>query len=203
MVALGFRIRASLFRGRLGRVWWYVLLRGIASVLFSALAFASPRNAALTLVALFGAYALVDGVVTLFASARGGDLPTRRWLAMAAAASILAGLFAFLRPTHTALVLILTIGLWLIARGLTEIVGAAVAARQERRREWALALGGVMSVLFGIGVIAYPRLSALSLVWALGLWAFVNGALMIVFAFRLRRLVRDRAPEATAASWPG
>jgi short repeat uncharacterized protein DUF308 len=45
--------------------WWLVLLRGIAGILFGILAFAWPGLTLLTLIFLYGAYALVDGACAL------------------------------------------------------------------------------------------------------------------------------------------
>jgi uncharacterized membrane protein HdeD (DUF308 family) len=43
--------------------WWVVLLRGICAVVFGILAFVWPGLTLLSLVLLYGAYALVDGVL--------------------------------------------------------------------------------------------------------------------------------------------
>lgn len=46
----------------LATVWWLVLLRGLAGIVFAILAFVWPGLRLLTLVLLYGACALVDGV---------------------------------------------------------------------------------------------------------------------------------------------
>ena len=52
----------------LTRYWWAVVLRGVAAVLFGLLALIWPDITVLVLVILFGAYALVDGVLALIAA---------------------------------------------------------------------------------------------------------------------------------------
>ena len=51
------------------RHWWVLLLRGILAVLFGIIAFAMPGLTLITLVLLYGAYALVDGLIALFVGA--------------------------------------------------------------------------------------------------------------------------------------
>jgi len=59
----------------LARNWWIVLLRGIAAIVFGVLAFAWPGLTLRTLVLLYGAYALVDGIIALAAAFTGRAMP--------------------------------------------------------------------------------------------------------------------------------
>jgi uncharacterized membrane protein HdeD (DUF308 family) len=174
-------------RGRLANVWWLVLARGAAAILFGSFCLIEPRLAAFSLVFLFGAYAVADGFVMLVTSARGGGLANRWWMTLAGGTSVAAGLFAFGEPKRAALILIAVMGAWLIIRGLANIAGA-ISTREELGNDWSLAMDGLMSALFGVGLIAVPRIGALGLIWALGGWAILHGLLMIPFALKLRRV---------------
>jgi uncharacterized membrane protein HdeD (DUF308 family) len=46
----------------LARHWWALALRGVFAVLFGLLTFLIPGITLLTLVLLFGAYAILDGI---------------------------------------------------------------------------------------------------------------------------------------------
>lgn len=135
---------------------------------------------------LFSAFVLVDGLMAFVASARSGGLRARWWLALSAAASILAGVFVLTEPRMAALLLIVIFGAWLIVYGLASVIGA-IATRVETKGDWSLPVDGLMSALFGAGLIAAPRIGALGLVWAIGAWAIFHGLLMVPFALRLRR----------------
>ena len=61
----------------LARNWWTVGLRGLIAILFGLAALFCPGITLFALVFLFGAYALVDGVVSLVAAFRAGEHHTR------------------------------------------------------------------------------------------------------------------------------
>jgi len=52
---------------------------------------------------------------------------------------------------------------------------------------WVLAIAGILSVLIGILLIANLEAGAVAVVWLIGLYALVFGALLVFLGFRLRR----------------
>ena len=52
--------------------------------------------------------------------------------------------------------------------------------------EWLLILSGIVSIIFGILLIAQPSAGALSIDWLLGAYALLFGILTLLLAFRLR-----------------
>ena len=61
--------------------WWLLALRGLAAVVFGVLAFIWPGATLITLVWLFGAFALVNEVLSLAVAAKGSKrLPSVRQL---------------------------------------------------------------------------------------------------------------------------
>ena len=171
----------------LAKNWWMVLLRGIAAVVFGVLAFVWPGLSLLTLVILFGAYALVDGIIALVAAFSGGAKPVPTWwLIVAGIAGIAAGIVTFAWPGKTAFVMIVFIGAWSIVHGIFEIVGA-IKLRKEIDNEWWLILAGALSVIFGVLVLAMPGAGALALIWVIGAYAIVFGILLVGLSLRLRK----------------
>ena len=53
------------------KYWWVVLIRGILAILFGILLFVVPGLTVASLVIVFGAYALVDGLFAIFYSISG------------------------------------------------------------------------------------------------------------------------------------
>jgi uncharacterized membrane protein HdeD (DUF308 family) len=86
------------------RNWWAVALRGVAAILFGIMAFAVPGITLAALILLFGAYALVDGVLNIVAAVRGRPAEWPAWLLLfEGVVRVAAGVVAFLMPDVTAL----------------------------------------------------------------------------------------------------
>tara|TARA_R110000803_G_scaffold132601_1_gene199826 strand:+ start:1090 stop:1656 length:567 start_codon:yes stop_codon:yes gene_type:complete len=166
--------------------WWAMLLRGVAAVLFGILSFAWPEISLQTLMIVFGVYVIMDGAFLVGAAFKGGA--SRYWLLLLnGILGIGAGVIAMAWPGLTAIVLVFVIGWWAIFSGIVAIV-LAIRVRREIENEWFLILAGILSVLFGAALLIAPGAGALALIWLIALWALVFGALMIVLAFRLRKL---------------
>jgi uncharacterized membrane protein HdeD (DUF308 family) len=178
--------------------WWLILLRGIAAVAFGILALIWPGTTLLTLVVLFGAYAMVDGLLALGAAfGRGRSSGSSWWLAIAGALGVVAGAATVLWPGVTAIVLLVFIGVWTLTRGIMEIAGA-IQMRQETEDAWLLALDGVISVIFGLSVLAFPGAGALALIWIIAAYAIVSGAVLVMLSLRVRQHRRARGGEMSA-----
>lgn len=175
----------------LARNWWAVALRGVLALVFGVLALLWPGITVGALVLLFGAYALVDGGFAIAAALAGGrQVAGRRgWLVLEGVAGIAAGIVTFAWPAITALALLWLIAAWAVVTGLLE-VAAAVVLRRRLRNEWLLALGGVLSVAFGVFLAVRPGQGALAVAWLIALFAILSGAALTALGLRLRRLQR-------------
>src|SRR5690349_4053161 len=79
--------------------WWLLALRGLIAVVFGVLAFIWPGATLLTLVWLFGAFALVNGILSLILAAKTPKgYPKVGSLIFGGLLGILAGLLTFVMP---------------------------------------------------------------------------------------------------------
>ena len=168
--------------------WWAIALRGLVAVLFGIAAFIWPGITMWALVALFGAYALVDGIFAVVEAFR-RDVERERWWALLfeGIAGIAIGVLTLIWPGLTAMGLLYLIAFWAILTGVFEVI-TAIRLRHEIRGEWMMALIGILSIALGFLLVAFPLAGALSVVWMIGAFVFATGALMIAFAFKLRSL---------------
>jgi uncharacterized membrane protein HdeD (DUF308 family) len=183
---------ATALLSRLAENWWVLLLRGVAAIAFGLIAFFWPGITLLSLTYLWGAYALADGVLSLWAAitGQGSDTSSRGWLALSGVVSILAAALAFLWPGITALVLLLFIAGWAVAIGVLEIYGA-IQLRKVVENEWWLILSGLLSIAFGVVMFAWPGTGALALIWTIAWYAIFFGCLLVGLAFRLKKYKRS------------
>ena len=180
--------------------WWIFAVRGVAAILFGVLAFLWPGPTVIVLALLFGAYALVDGVVLLVSLIRGDPAARRNGWAVGimGVLGVVAGIITVLVPEITALALLYVVAAWAIILGIFQII-AAIRLRREIEGELWLGLGGVISVLFGLYLAIFPGPGLLSLAWLVGIWAVIFGVFNLVLAFRLRGIRQGQGPAARPA----
>ncbi len=185
---------------QLGQNWWAVAIRGLAAIIFGILALIWPGITFTVLVLFWGAYALVDGIfaiLSVLTHHAGGN--HRALLLLEGIAGILAGILTFIWPGLTGFVLLYLIAAWAVVTGVLEIL-AAIRLRREITNEWLLALGGIVSIVFGILIAAFPAAGALAVTWLIGAYAIVFGLLLLFLAFRLRSYAGERGhPPMTGA----
>jgi uncharacterized membrane protein HdeD (DUF308 family) len=169
----------------LARSWWLMAIRGLIAVVFGVVAFIAPAITILTLVLLFGAFAMANGILSLILAYKAPKGSRLGGLIFGGILGIIAGLIAFLMPGITALSLVMLVGAWAILTGVMEIV-AAVKLRKVITNEWLLVLAGIASIAFGVIVFFVPSAGALALTWWIGAYAIFFGALLIVLAFKMK-----------------
>ena len=168
----------------LSRRWWWILVRGLAAILFGIAAFAWPGLTIWALVILFAGYAIVDGASMIVFGRRLGNW---FWYGLAGLASMAAGVIAIAWPGITAMALLWVIAAWAILSGIFQIM-AGMEIRKEVEGEWVLYVGGALAILFGLILFFRPGAGALSVIWLIGTFMILFGILQVVLAFKLKGL---------------
>jgi uncharacterized membrane protein HdeD (DUF308 family) len=170
------------------------LVRGILAILFGIATLLMPGITLVVLVGLFGAYALLDGTILSFLAVKNRKIDSDWWLMLLTGlVSIAAGVVTFVWPGITAASLFYVIIAWALTTGIFEVI-YAIRFRKEIEGEGLLVLDGILSVAFGILLIAQPVAGALTVLWMIGVYAMAYGTMLVVLAFRLRKLnVKDDA----------
>ncbi len=170
----------------LARNWWLVLLRGILAIAFGLIALFYPAAALLGLVLFFAAYVFVDGIFAIIAAFRGDEAGNRFWLLLLEGVTgIIIGVLTLLLPGVTLLALIYLMAAWAVVFGIARII-TAVEVRRQVRNEWLLILNGILSVLLGVLLFAYPSTGAVAIIRVFGFFVALFGVILIVASFRIR-----------------
>jgi uncharacterized membrane protein HdeD (DUF308 family) len=171
----------------LARGWWVFAVRGIAAIAFGILAVLWPAPTIVAFVLLFAVYAIVDGGSMLVSLVRGDSAARRNaWsVAIIGILGVIAGVVAFVLPGPTAIALTYVVGAWAIAAGVFQIV-AAIRLRQQIEGELWLAIGGILTLVFGLYLVLFPGSGIISLVLLVAAWAIAFGVFSLILAFRLR-----------------
>jgi uncharacterized membrane protein HdeD (DUF308 family) len=184
--------------GILARNWWAVALRGVMGVLFGLIALVFPGATMLSLVLVFAAYLLVDGVFAIIAAVRAAR-QRERWglLTFEGIVNIATAILAVLWPGLTVIAFVLLVAAWAMVTGVL-MLAAAFRLNIDHGRWW-LVLGGAASLAYGVLLVIAPLIGALVLTWWIGAYALVFGVALLVLAFKLKAR-RDEQPHA-ATSW--
>lgn len=175
----------------ISQYWWLLALRGVLAILFGLAAIIWPSLTLAVLVMFFGAYILFDGIIGIVNAIRYRNSLSNWWLLLLEGViGVLLGGITLFMPGVTAYVLLIFVATWSIIGGVLRI-GAAIRLRDHIEGEWFLAAGGVLSILFGVLLIAVPHAGILSLAWLIGFWAIAFGFFFILLALRLRKVSQN------------
>lgn len=176
----------SAIEADLSAAWNIVLLRSVLAIIFGAIAVVWPMLSLIAFVFLYAFYALLDGILSLVTAIRGGGTRSRWWLVLGGIAALVAGGIAIAMPGLTALVFVILVGVAAIVRGLFDIAGA-IMMRKTVKHSWILLPAGIVSILFGILVLAAPAQASLAITWMIGAWAIILGVAGVIWALQLRK----------------
>jgi uncharacterized membrane protein HdeD (DUF308 family) len=173
---------------RVGRAWGWVLAFGIITLLTGLAALVWPGRTLIVVAVLFGIQLIVMGIFRFVAAFASDDLTggTRVLLALLGVLSLIIGLYAVRHVLITLLALALLLGIFWVVSGTVELF-TALSHRGMQGRGWT-AFMGILSIVSGIIVLAYPGISLLVLAVVLSIWLLVFGAMQITLAFRIRSL---------------
>jgi uncharacterized membrane protein HdeD (DUF308 family) len=181
--------------------WWLFTLRGVLGIIFGILALIFPGPTILSLVLLFSAYMLVDGIFGIISAVRAIRRKEDRWglLIFEGLLDIATGVVAFLWPGLTVVAFVWLIAAWaIVSGGLMTAAGFRLNIEHGR---WWLVLGGLLSLAYGALLIITPLIGAVVFTWWLGAYALVFGVALVIFSLKLRSRQHERvSPTAVGTA---
>jgi uncharacterized membrane protein HdeD (DUF308 family) len=178
-----------------GKLWWMALLLGLISIAVGILALAYPGPTLKTIAIIFGIYLLLAALVQV-ALAFGESERSRGALLLSAAVAGIAGIIVIRHPGGSIQVVALAFGIYLVIMGMMRLFAAAYAVGG---RGW-LILWGLVDLLAGIVIVAWPKFGVATFVVVVAIVLLARGIVMCALAFVLRAAGHEAGAERSRAS---
>lgn len=177
--------------------WKLLLLRGVIGIVLGIVIMVWPQATIVVLMVLVGLWALVDGVgLAAQVFAKGASTGQRVFFGVMALVALVVALVAIFRPGVAASVVTWFLGIWLLVRGLFELVGAFSSTVAAPR--WLLVLGALLDLVLGWLFVANPGSAAVAVAWLIGLVAVAWGVVFVVLAIAARSAAKNVPDGPTA-----
>ena len=164
-------------------IWWVFLLQGFAGIILGLMLITEPGATMVALTTVLGFYWLIMGVLALVQVFVDRSTPWI-WSLLTGIVGILAGLFVLRHPLVAALTvptaLVIILGVQGLVIGVLEIIGGFKGG----------GIGpfilGAINILVGILLLGSPIAAALAVPLVFGVLLLIQGAGLLILAFRVR-----------------
>ena len=175
----------------LPRVWKWAVVSGILSTVLGVLVLLWPQRSLLVAGAFFGAYLLISGVAQVIGAfglpaAFGGG---RVLMFISGAASLILAVLCFRSISDSVLLLAIWISVGFVFRGVAAVV-TGISEPGLPSRGWMI-FAGLVTLLAGFIILAYPFPSLQVLVMVTGIWLIVIGVSEIVAGIGIRSAAKQ------------
>jgi uncharacterized membrane protein HdeD (DUF308 family) len=184
----------------LKHLWKSTMISGLLAVVLGVVILAWPGKSIIVASVLLGIYLVVSGIAqVIFAFSLHVSAGSRILLFVSGAASLILAVLAFRHfgEGYAILLLGIWIGIGFVFRGMATTV-TAISDPILPGRGWAIFFG-VITIIAGVIVLAYPYDSLVTLTLVTGIWLIITGVFEMISALMIRR-DRDKIHELKNAS---
>ena len=167
-------------------LWWLFVVFGLLTIAAGIILIAWPGPSLVTIAVIIGIFLLVDGVIDVILSIAGKG-EGRGLVAVLGVLSIIAGLIMVKHPFSALAVLVIIIGIWFIVAGVVRFISAFT---DDEGRGTSVVVG-ILDVLAGIVVLAWPDLSLKTLAVLAGIVFVIRGVAFVWGGLQVRKLPKD------------
>lgn len=170
------------------RLWGLGIAQGVLAILFGVLALFWPSLTVALFIILFGVFVLIWGIVGTIVGL--ATLGANKFWWLEILFSVLAiglAVYVLRNPVETAAVFVVLMGLTFLVRGVVDLLEGLFDGDRTGDSRVFSGLVGVLGILAGVVTLLYPVSAGVAVVWVIGLYAVLYGALAIGFAFRAQK----------------
>ena len=177
--------------------WKLLLLRGVIGIVLGIILVAWPEATIVVLMVLVGVWALIDGIgLAAQVFAKGAGTGQRVLFGVMALVALVVAMVAIFTPDKAASVITWLVGIWLLVRGLFELVGAFSSTVATPR--WLLVLGALLDLVLGWLFVTHPGQSAKGIAVVIGILAIAWGVVFVVLALAARSATKDLPDDVSS-----
>lgn len=170
-----------------------VVAQGVLAILFGIAALFWPGATVKVFATIFGLFVLVWGISLLIQSLISVGRVSLWWLELVFGVGTLAlGVYLVRNPEVTLAWLVLFVGFTFVLRGIVDLVQAFFSKETAVvENKWFYVISALLGLAAGVLVLAYPTASGLAFVWVVGLYAIVEGVVLITLANKFQEFVEE------------
>jgi uncharacterized membrane protein HdeD (DUF308 family) len=174
-------------------LWWIPLILGLVAAVIGVIVIVWPEATVKVVAVLFGINLLIYGVMRVIQAvlAPVDSVALRILYGLLGVVSIVIGVLCLRNLLQTVTIIVLLVGLsWLIS-GIIELIvtlSSSGPPSQWNAHTAVELVAGIIAVLAGLVVLAYPKPSLGTFIVLLGISLLVYGLVSIFAAFRLRAI---------------
>lgn len=162
--------------------WWLLLIMGMIALILGCFLLAYPMKTLFVIIWFLGFYWFFSGVITLFSAFT--DPGNRGMKLIWGLLGLILGLLIIAYPLYSTfivpLVFTLMVGVLALIYGFIALYGASTG------KGWGIGILGILSILFGILILAEPIYATLAVPFVFGILGTFFGFIAILGSFLLR-----------------
>ncbi len=167
-------------------LWWLFVVFGVLTLAAGIILIVWPGPSVKTIAVIIGIFLLIDGIIEVIASIFGKG-EGRGLVAMIGVLSLIAGVILVKHPFNALAVLVIIVGIWFVVSGVARFI-AAFSDAGSRGTNIAV---GILDVVAGVVVLAWPELSVKTLTVLVGIILVIRGIAFIYGGLQVRKLPED------------
>jgi uncharacterized membrane protein HdeD (DUF308 family) len=161
--------------------WWFFLIGGLLYVTLGLLLVVWPALTLLSILWVLGLFLIVDGIIGIIA----GIINIFRYKAwglriLGGILALIIGVLIYRHPGITAEFIFVLVGIYFLIRGAADLF--LISDLHVHSGRAISAISGIFGIIIAILLFCSPLLTSLVLIWVIGIFALIDGALLIGLA---------------------
>lgn len=165
----------------LAQRWFVLLSRGILAMIMGLLAFSFSAFNIKTLSMIFGSYIIFDAFLLLASSFFVYNHSIKTLILIESIGGLIAGILILIWPKISVALFLVLFTMWALVSGTFKVIG--FFRINPVIGEWLYVVIGIFSLFFGVLLLFFPNLDLVFLMWGIGVYLSVVGALFLIFSF--------------------